>query len=110
MPHMHEGRVERLVPGKLVYVSSVRSDRSSDTGQPAGTYAFRPDKIVIEDRSGFLRRYRGEPFSEVGLGVGKTVLIISSGHEEALILPHDSSRIGNMSELARKSYDYLMFR
>jgi hypothetical protein len=118
LPNAHVGSVERLVPGKLVYVSTGRPTRSGVRGYPvpiesAETYAFRPDKIMIEDTGGSFRAYRGEPFSEVGLGIGRRVLIVFDEQEEAhLVLLRDGPRGDDIPEpraadLALKSFHYL---
>jgi hypothetical protein len=116
-PNAHVGSVERLVPGKLVYVSTPRQVRSV-SGYPtlvpsAETYAFRPDKIMIEDTGGSFRPYRGEPFSEVGLGIGRRVLIVfDEQHEAHMLLLRDGLRgdeisDGKARDLALKSFHYL---
>ena len=57
-------RVLRVVAGKLVYV---------DAG--GETFAFKPDSIVIRHKDGSFSPYRGEPFSEIGLHPGSTVMV-----------------------------------
>jgi hypothetical protein len=80
------------------------------------TYAFKPDKIMIEDKSGSFRPYRGEPFSEVGLGIGRRVLIVFDQHDDAHMLllrdafPGDEISESKARNLALKSFQYLRRR
>jgi hypothetical protein len=115
-PNAHVGSVERLVPGKLVYVSTGQPKRPGLQGYPAsidsaGTYAFKPDKIMIEDAAGSFRPYRGEPFSEVGLGIGRRVLIVIDEQEDAhMLLLHDAPQEKEMSESAAREFVIKSFR
>ncbi len=52
--------VERVVPGRLAYVRDLEA---------GGVVSVTPDRFVVRDRDG-CRRYRGEPFRQVGIRVG----------------------------------------
>jgi hypothetical protein len=65
MVTMHEtGIVSRVAMGKLVYV---------DCGR--GEFAIRLDQILIRDREGNPRNYRGEPLAELGLIAGREIAV-----------------------------------
>jgi hypothetical protein len=67
---IREGRdqvavVQRVVPGKLVYVELA----------PEEVYAVRLDTILIRQGDGSYAHYRGEPLSELGLDSGRKVVV-----------------------------------
>ncbi len=64
------GVVARVVPGSLVYVDGFSRE---------GMLAFTPDHLRFRQEDGSLRRYRGEPFSELGISAGTQVTL---GHSE----------------------------
>lgn len=57
--------VRRIVPGKLVYVET----------RPEHVYALKLNQVVIRERDGFCRPYRGEPLSDLGLDAGRKVVV-----------------------------------
>jgi hypothetical protein len=60
--------VERVVPGRLVYVTT-----KNDSHDEA--YGFKLDQLVIRKADGSCRPYRGEPLSELGVTSGRTVVV-----------------------------------
>jgi hypothetical protein len=75
--------VRRIVPGKLVYVDLL--DANADTHE-LSPYPIKLDQVVIRKRDGSCSPYRGEPLSELGLEVGKTVTIWGADHPETLVV------------------------
>jgi hypothetical protein len=99
------GNVDRVVDGRLVYVST----------SPDSTYAVRPDTFVIQSDDGSLRPYRGESFAELGLDVGRKVVVFSGEAKEpsAVVLKGSvrpssgSSMSSELSEIGVKTLDFL---
>jgi len=60
--------IERIVPGRLVYVWKPNEPHSK-------TYGFKLDQLVIRKKDGSCRPYRGEPLSELGLDSGRKVVV-----------------------------------
>jgi hypothetical protein len=60
--------VERVVPGRLVYVITT----SHSPGRRCG---FKLDQLVIRKPDGSLRPYRGEPLSDLGVAKGRKVIV-----------------------------------
>ena len=76
--------VQRVVPGKLVYVAPL--------SKPESTYVFKLDKVCVLHNDGSLTPYRGEPLSSVGLGIGKKVRVVgmdSPGLPETLVVTEE---------------------
>ena len=65
--------VERVVPGKLVYVTA-------DHEGSANTYSFKLDQLVLRKADGSCRPYRGEPLSELGVAHGRKVIVWGINH------------------------------
>jgi hypothetical protein len=57
--------VQRVVPGKLVYVEL----------SPEEVYAVRLNTILIRNGDGSYTHYRGEPLSDLGLDSGRRVVV-----------------------------------
>jgi hypothetical protein len=77
--------VERVVPGKLVYVRT-----TSDS--PPKTFGFKLDQLVIRKADGSCRPYRGEPLSDWGLSSGSKVVVWGIKHggvKPALVVDAD---------------------
>jgi len=90
--------VRRIVPGRLVYV---------ETG-PEKTYAFKLDKMVIRSSDGSVCRYRGEPLAELGIKVGKRVVVWGIDHGDAEpTLVVDAAGTGSLSRLGNSGLDAL---
>ncbi|MEY9400729.1 hypothetical protein ABIF66_000545 [Bradyrhizobium japonicum] len=70
-----KGRVARVVPGRLFYVEA--SDR---------VFAVKLNTLLIREKDGKTRRYRGEPFRALGLKVGTTVTVQNSRDETQVVL------------------------
>jgi len=105
-PEAQVGSVQRIVPGRLVYVSTAQDQ----------TYAFTPNYVVIQKNDGSFRHYRGEPFSELGLDVGRPVMIFQPkpNRPEVFMLHSTSPSFTNelfspsgRSDLASKTLRYL---
>lgn len=64
-------RVDRVVPGRLVYV-----DTHPEAPVEASTCAFPLDKLIIMESNGVFHPYRGEPLSELGLKPGRRVKLV----------------------------------
>ncbi len=84
----HEGEdkhavVRRIVPGKLVYVVLLDVRADADELSP---YPIKLDQVVIRKPDGSCSPYRGEPLSELGLEVGKTVTVWGADHPETLVV------------------------
>lgn len=60
--------VQRVVPGKLLYVES--------ESRPNSTYSFKLDKLRVLRRDGSLTPYRGEPLSTLRVGIGEKVRVV----------------------------------
>ena len=60
--------VQRVVPGRLVYVST-HSDPDHDI------VGFKLNQLVIRKADGSCRPYRGEPLSALGLSSGRKVVV-----------------------------------
>ena len=77
--------VQRVVPGRLVYVSTAKDSDHRIIG-------FKLDQLVIRKADGSCRPYRGEPLSELGLSSGRKVVvwgIEQSNVKPALVLDAD---------------------
>lgn len=59
--------VERIVPGRLVYVSTQASTHD--------VYGFKLDQLVIRHADGSCQPYRGEPLAALGLSTGRKVVV-----------------------------------
>lgn len=70
------GTVSRVVPGRLFYVDA--GDRQ--------VFAVKLNTLFIKERTGSVRRYRGEPFKDLGLRVGTPVTVESAGNETKVVL------------------------
>jgi hypothetical protein len=57
--------VQRIVPGKLVYVEL----------SPEEVYAVRLNTILIRNGDGSYAHYRGEPLADLGLDSGRRVVV-----------------------------------
>jgi hypothetical protein len=93
--------VRRIVPGKLVYVET----------KPEKIYALKLDKLVIRKRDGSCYPYRGEPLSELGVNVGRKVVVWGFDHDDTpptLVIDADgSTTIGSaLSQVAAKAVEY----
>jgi hypothetical protein len=80
--------VERVVPGKLVYV---RVDETPEKD----VYGFRLDKLVLRKPDGSCRPYRGEPLADLGVVNGRKLFVWGlKGHdvEPALVVDVDRPR------------------
>jgi len=64
-------RVERVVPGRLLYV-----DAPSETGSQSSTFAFPLDRVIVVESNGNAHPYRGEPLSDLGLKTGRKVRVV----------------------------------
>lgn len=76
------GVVERVSPGRLIYVDigevSARTDKT--------TIALRPDHLLV-NRGRIRERYKGEPFEELDLRKGKSVEVaLESGDITKLLI------------------------
>jgi hypothetical protein len=83
--------IERVVPGKLVYVTTT-SDPSR--GKPY-TFVFKLDQLVIRKSDGSCRPYRGEPLSEWNIHRGAKVVvwgITNKTVKPALVIDADRPR------------------
>ncbi|HUI96951.1 MAG TPA: hypothetical protein VLX44_14425 [Xanthobacteraceae bacterium] len=69
--------VERVVPGKLVYV------RVADPAAARDLYAFKLDKLVLRRADDSLQPYRGEPLSDLGVVPGRKVVTWGLDHPSA---------------------------
>jgi hypothetical protein len=77
--------VVRVVPGRLVYVST---HKDSDHH----IFGFKLDQLVIRKVDGSCRPYRGEPLSELGLSSGRKVVVWGIEHSDvkpALVIDAD---------------------
>jgi hypothetical protein len=77
--------VERIVPGKLVYVRTVG-------GSPPETLGFKLDQLIIRNADGSCRPYRGEPLTDWGLVSGSKVVVWGIKHTDvrpALVIEAD---------------------
>src|SRR4051794_17321470 len=72
------GTITRIVPGHLGYVDV----------QDVGVFPFRPNQLRIKKKNGALDFYKGEPFDEIGLHEGKTVIVTGVKRAES-----DTNRI-----------------
>jgi hypothetical protein len=91
--------VERVVPGKLVYVST--------SATPSDTYGFKLDQVVIRKADGSCRPYRGEPFADLGLDSGRIVVVWGLQHRDVkptLVLDADSPREWDSSIAMRRGF------
>jgi hypothetical protein len=70
------GRVQRLVPGKLLYVEF----------KPNKAFPFKLDLLMIKQPDGTFCSYGGEPFSQLGLNVGSTVLVMATPERSANVV------------------------
>ena len=93
------GAISRVVPGRLVYVQT----------QPERTYAFKPDKVVIQELDGVFHKYRGEPFEDLGLTVGQTVFVLPAGRgkTEELVVCKNRNRTNPLFSGFIEKFDYL---
>jgi hypothetical protein len=83
------GRVQRVVPGKLLYV---------DAGGAEAPYVFTLDKVIVNEGGGAFHPYRGEPLSELGLTEGRKVNVIGLNDPKMhpmLVIDSSSSKIAN---------------
>jgi hypothetical protein len=83
------GRVQRVVPGKLLYV---------DAGPTHEPYVFTLDKIIVNEGGGAFHPYRGEPLFELGLTEGRKVSVIGLNDPKThpmLVIDSSSSKIAN---------------
>jgi hypothetical protein len=77
--------VERVVPGKLVYVTTTNDP-------PAKIYGFKLNQLVIRKADGSCRPYRGEPLSDLGVDSGRKVVVWGIKHKDvkpALVIDAD---------------------
>jgi hypothetical protein len=77
--------VERVVPGKLVYV------RTTGNSSPE-TLGFKLDQLIIRNPDGSCRPYRGEPLADWGLVSGSKVVVWGIKHSNvrpALVIDVD---------------------
>jgi hypothetical protein len=65
----YSGRVERVVPGRLVYVAFSPKQE---------TQVFKLDNLLIQQANGTFSGYAGEPFSQLGLTVGSSVKVVTT--------------------------------
>jgi hypothetical protein len=102
--------VQRVVPGRLLYVAS--------QSKPDSTYAFKLDKLCVLHSDGSLSPYRGEPLSSLGVSVGKTVRVVgmdSPNVPQALIVAEEptAGRLGlagnSIGEFASRTRGFLKF-
>lgn len=92
--------VERVVPGRLVYVLT-------DDSQ---TCVFKLDKVSFRLRDGSLSRYRGERFSELALNVGAAGVVCYRSQlsdPDMLIIDTARKHHGPITDLASKTFGYL---
>jgi len=89
-----EARVQRLVPGSLVYVETASDDHP---------FVFGLSNVVIRQIDGSYSRYCGEPFGQLGLAVGSSVLVVDApGPDATLIIdPARASQTGGLLSRAR---------
>jgi hypothetical protein len=80
--------VERVVPGRLVYVTTKKDSRDE-------LYGFKLDQLVIRKSDGSCRPYRGEPLSDLGVTSGRSVVVWGikySDVEPTLVIDADRPR------------------
>jgi hypothetical protein len=58
--------VERVVPGKLVYVATIEGSQR---------WGFKLDQLIIRSSDGSCRPYRGEPLAKLGVVAGRKVIV-----------------------------------
>ncbi|HLH90997.1 MAG TPA: hypothetical protein VKX28_21305 [Xanthobacteraceae bacterium] len=61
--------VERVVPGRLVYV------RTLDHATTKDVYAVKLDRLVLRRADDTLQPYRGEPLGDLGVVPGRKVIV-----------------------------------
>jgi hypothetical protein len=72
--------VERVVPGKLVYI------RMMDRASAKDVYAFRLNKLVLRRADDSLQPYRGEPLSDLGVVPGRKLIVWGFDHPSAEVV------------------------
>lgn len=83
------GRVERLVTGRLVYVAFTPEDKPK---------AFKLNRLLIKQSNGTFSSYTGEPFSQLGLGVGSSVMAVRAPGGQANLV-FDPSEKGSRASV-----------
>jgi len=63
------GRVERVVPGRLVYVEFAPGHEAR---------VFKLNNLLIKQANGTFSNYAGEPLSQLGLTVGSSVEVVTA--------------------------------
>jgi hypothetical protein len=73
--------VSRVVPGKLVYVETKHNDSER-------TYAVKLNQILVRKPDGSFCNYRGEPLSQIGVSVGREVVIMSDPDQPYVLIAY----------------------
>jgi hypothetical protein len=80
--------VERVVPGRLVYVATTNVSHPQTIG-------FKLDQLVFRKADGTCQPYRGEPLSNLGIASGRKVIVWGIENQDVkptLVIDIDSPR------------------
>lgn len=100
---MQLARIDRIVPGKLVYIEPTSTEHLG--GEPVMPVAVKPDSVYIKRRRE-IAPYRGEPFAEIGLREGAEVKIVGkfnpNGANTVIVDPKGGRLLDRFTDVFKK--------